>query len=155
MVTADNDRAPLLVLMVGLLGVSHDCWAAAAAASWMNFHAVFGALLWVTVVARFYGRMHRAPRMLPADVRTYARHLSRLVYLLLYVLLFFSLIIGILHGAPHRTSIAAAEDSQGYLACGIVALVTIQALSALCHRSVIRAAASAPMHGFQGNGRLT
>ncbi len=155
MVTADNDRAPLLVLVVGVLGLSHDCWAGAAAASWMNLHALFGMLLWVTVVARFCGRMHREPRMLPIDIRTYSRRLSRLVYLLLYVLLAFSLIIGILHRAPHRTFIAPAEDFQGYLAYGIVALVTIRAMSALCHRFVIRGAANVPMHTLQGNGRLT
>jgi cytochrome b561 len=133
MVTADNDRSPLLqlsVLGVGLLGLIHDSWAAPAAASRIGFHTLFGVLLWVSVVALFYRRVRRAHCLLPIDIRVFSRHLSRLVYLLLYVLMFCSLIIGILRAAP--------QDFRSYLASGCVALVTIQALAALCHRFAIR-----------------
>jgi cytochrome b561 len=128
----------LLVLVVGQLGLIQDSLPKPAPASWMNLHVLFGALLWVCVVARFYRSVRRTPRMLPAEVRALSRQLSRLVYLLLYALMFFALIIGILGAALHGTIVrgtivGAAENFQSYLVGGLAALVTIRALAALCH----------------------
>jgi cytochrome b561 len=148
-VTADNDRSPssssaaplhahfaLLVLAVGLLGLIADTWTIPLPHRG-NLHVLFGALLWAYVVARFYGRLRRSPRMQPADLRAFSRHLSRLVYLLLYVLTLFNLAIGFLGAAPHSAFLARATDFQSYLVGGLGALVTIRVLAALCHHSVI------------------
>jgi cytochrome b561 len=158
-VTADNVRSPslssaaplhapfaLLVLVVGLLGVIADTWIIPLPHRG-NLHVLFGALLWASVVARFYGRLRRSPRMQPADIRVFSRHLSRLVYLLLYILAFFNLAIGFLRAAPHSTFLARAEGFQSYLVWGFVALITIRVLAALCHHSVIHGVKS-PTHGL-------
>jgi hypothetical protein len=88
----------------------------------VNLHVLFAALLWICVAAQFYVRVRRAPFMLPADLRLLVRSLSRFVYLALYLLMFFRIAIGATH---------PAEDFQGYLAGGLVALVTIRVLAAL------------------------
>jgi hypothetical protein len=151
----------LLVLVVGQLGLIQDSLPKPAPASWMNLHILFGALLWVCVVARFYRGMRQAPRMLPAEIHALSRQLSRLVYLLLYVLMFFGLIIGIVRAALHDPIVGGAENFQSYLVGGLAALVTIRALAALCYRFVIRGqlvirdGMGAPVEAVQRNGRLT
>jgi cytochrome b561 len=150
-VTADDDRSPapsfaaprhplfaLLICGVGLLGLIADAWTIPLPHRG-SLHVLFGALLWTYVVARFHGRLRRSPRMQPADIRAFSRHLSRLVYLLLYVLAFFNLAIGFLRAAPHATFLARAEAFQSYLLWGVGALVTIRVLAALyLHQSPTR-----------------
>jgi cytochrome b561 len=158
-VTADNDRSPhlrsaaplhahfaLLVLLVGLLGLIADAWTIPLPHRG-NLHGLFGALLWAYVVARFYGRLRRSPRMQPDDIRAFSRQLSRLVYLLLYFLAFFNLAIGVLPAAPHSTLLARAENFQIYLVYGMGALITIRVLAALRHHSVIHGVKSTA-HGL-------
>jgi cytochrome b561 len=158
-ITADNDRSPransarpmhakfaLLILLVGLLGLIADTFEISLPHRG-DLHIVFGTLLFTYVVARFYGPLRRMPRMRPTEIRTFSRHLSRLVYLLLYILTFFNLVIGAVRAAPHSTFLASAGDFQIYLVCGFGALITIRVLAALCHRSVMRGAES-PMHGL-------
>jgi cytochrome b561 len=128
----------LLILVVGQLGLIQDSLPKPAPGSWMNLHAVFAALLWICIVARFYRRMRRTPAMLPAEVHALARELSRQVYLLLYVLMFTSLLIGLVHAVPEGARSGRAENFQSYLAGGIAALITIRALAALCHRFVMQ-----------------
>jgi hypothetical protein len=118
---------PMLVLAVGLLGLIRG-----------NLHVLFGTLLWICVVARFYRRVNQAPAMLPDDMRTLVRGLSRLVYLLLYVLMFFRIAIGIMRTAPRRPIFGPVEDFQSYLACGLIALATIHALAALYRHFLVR-----------------
>jgi cytochrome b561 len=115
----------LLVVIAGIAAVVQDSLAKSAPASYVNLHALFGALLWASVVARFHRRMHQSPRMLPIDIREFSRHLSRLVYLLLYILMLVRLIIG----SP------AAPHFQGYLGYGLIALITIQVLGDVAGRS--------------------
>jgi cytochrome b561 len=114
----------LLAVIAGIAAVVQDSLAKSAPASYMNLHALFGALLWASVVARFHRRLHQSPRMLPIDIREFSRHLSRLVYLMLYILMLARLIIG----SP------AAPDFQGYLGYGLIALITIRVLAAVCCR---------------------
>jgi cytochrome b561 len=144
-VAADSNRSararavfhfPLapFVLLVGILGVIHDSWPGPLPHRG-NLHVLFGILLWICVVARFYGRMHQTPRMLLADIRPFSRHLARLVYLLLYVLMFCRLITDVACAAPPGAILRAGEDFQSYLACGVLALVTIHVLAALCQRN--------------------
>jgi hypothetical protein len=108
----------LLVVITGIAAVVHDSLGKSAPASYLNLHALFGLLLWATVVARFHQRLHQSPRMLPIDIREFSRHLSRLVYLMLYMLMLIRLII--------RSPVA--PDFQGYLGYGLIALITIQVL---------------------------
>jgi cytochrome b561 len=158
-VTADDDRSPhlssaaplhahfaLLVLVVGLLGLIADAWTIPLPHRG-NLHILFGVLLWAYVAARFYGRLRRSPRMQPADIRAFSRHLSRLVYLLMYFLAFFNLAIAFLRAAPHSTFLARAENFQIYLVCGLGALITIRVLAARCHHSVIHGVRS-PTQGL-------
>jgi cytochrome b561 len=125
--TALHSGFTLLVVIVGIAGVVHDSLARTAPVSYMNLHALFGGLLWISVVARFHRRLRQSPRMLPIDIREFSRHLSRLVYLMLYILMFTSLITGAV------TSVAA-PDFQAYLGYGLFALITIHVLAAICRR---------------------
>jgi cytochrome b561 len=155
-VTAANQRPPLfalLVLVVGLLGLIRDAWPIPLRYSG-SLHALFGALLWVCVVARFYRRVNQSPSILPEDIRVIVRELSRLVYLLLYVLMFFCLSIGILRAAPHRPILESAEDFQSYLAYGLFALATIHALAAARQYFAVHGV-GAPVGLGQRKGRLT
>lgn len=154
--TAADHRPPLfalLVLVVGLLGLIRDAWPIPLRHSGI-LHALFGVLLWVCVVARFYRRVHQSPSILPEDIRVIARELSRLVYLLLYVLMFFCLSIGILRAAPHRPILESAEDFQSYLAYGLFALATIRALAAARQYFAVHGEGARVGLG-QRNGRLT
>ena len=129
---AGNDRPPislLLALAAGLLGLIHDSWAGSAAAASLHCHALFGALLCGSVMARLYFGVRRPLRGPAIDIHVFSRRLSRQGYLVLYVLMFFSMAIDILRGEPHRSMLRAAEDFRSYLACGCVALVTIHILA--------------------------
>jgi hypothetical protein len=142
-----------LVAVVGVLGLIHDAWPSLLSHRG-NLHVLFGSLLWLCVVARFYRRFRLEPRMLIADIRSLCRRLSRLVYLLLYLLMCCQLIIGMLRDAPHRSLQQINESFQAYLACGVLALLTIQVLAALS-RYWVTHGAGAPLRLVQRNGRLT
>ena len=74
-----------------------------------SFHALFGALLLIFVAAsfcRFCRQVRQTPRMPPADIHAFSRHLSRTVYLLLYVLMFLD------HYLKGRTLRALAEAAR-------------------------------------------
>lgn len=126
---------PALVVCVGVISLVYDSWLPHRG----NLHALFGILLWLCVVERFYARFTLAPRMSLTDIRPLSRHLSRLVYLLLYGLMLIRLIID-LCAAPHHASVHAPEDFQSYLVCGVLALITIHLLAAWCRHLVMPAA---------------
>ena len=138
--TTLHSNLALLVIAVGVLGLIHDARTNSAPASWLNLHALFGVLLWVSVVARFWQRLRQSPRMLPADIRAFCRHVSRRVYLSLYTLLLVDLMFGILRNFPGRPLLAPAEDFQGYLGYGLLSLATIHVLGAACRLLVVHAA---------------
>jgi cytochrome b561 len=141
--TAFHSNLTLLVLIAGIAGVVHDSLARGTSSTYMNLHAAFGLLLWVSVVVRFHRRLRQSPRMLPIDIREFSRHLSRLVCLVLYLLMFASLAARTA-ACVWRTGCPAAPDFQGYLGCGFIALVTIQALAALCRLTAWKTMAPAP-----------
>jgi cytochrome b561 len=97
--------------------------------------ALFGVAIWLYVVARFYRRLRRSPPMLPSDLHSFSRRLVRVVYASLYCLMFVRLVIGILCAAPDRPIQIPFDDFQGCLAWGVLAIVTIHALSATARRT--------------------
>jgi cytochrome b561 len=103
--------------------------------------ALFGVAIWLYVVARFYQRLHRSPPMLPSDLYAFSRRLSRVVYALLYTLMLVRLAIGIWRAAPDHPLQIPFDDFQGYLAWGVLAIVTIHALSAACRHFFMNSAA--------------
>jgi len=132
MATTGTARPPLsllLALAAGILGLLHDSWAGSGAAWSLHCHALFGALLWGSVVTGFYFGARRPSRSPGLDIHAFSRKLSRRVYLVLYLLMFFNLAIDILGGEPHRSILRTAEDFRSYLACGCVALVTVRLLA--------------------------
>lgn len=148
---------PALVVCVGLLSLVQDSWLSPLPHRG-NLHALFGILLWLCIVERYYARLNLAPPMSVTDIRPLSRHLSRLVYLLLYGLMLVRLLIDCC-AAPHHASLHAAADFQSYLVCGVLALITIHLLAAWC-RHLVGSAAETPLrllhgNGLQRNGRLT
>ena len=142
-----------LAAVVGVLGLIHDSWPIPMPHRG-NLHVLFGSLLWLCVVARFYRRFRLEPRMSIADIRPFSRRLSRLVYLLLYLLMCCQLIIGILSDAPHRSLQQINEGFQVYLGCGLLALLTIQVLAVLSRYWLMHGAGGL-LQLLQRNGRLT
>jgi hypothetical protein len=148
----DGDRAfhsglALPVLAAGLLGLLYDASPIPLRHAG-SFHALFGALLLIFVAAsfcRFCRQVRQTPRMPPADIHAFSRHLSRTVYLLLYVLMFLDLIIGILPGSPRRVIYGQAVQFQSYLASGVLALVAIRALCALYPHIALHHLGGAPI----------
>jgi cytochrome b561 len=115
--------------------------------------ALFGVAIWLYVVARFYRRLRSSPPMLPSDLYAFSRRLARVVYAWLYALMFVRLAVGILCAAPDRPIQFSFDDFQGCLASGVLAIVTIHALSAACRHFVINAAGTSP-DTIQPNGWL-
>lgn len=145
----DRDRAlhsglALPVLAVGLLGLLRDAWLIPLRHPG-SLHALFGALLLLFVAACFCRYVRRTPRMPPADIRAFSRHLSRTVYLLLYILMFFDLIIGFLPGTPRGAIAGPAVQFHSYLVSGVVAIAAIRALCALYPHLVVHRLSSAPI----------
>jgi cytochrome b561 len=116
-------------------------------------HALFGVAIWLYVVARFCRRLRRSPPMLPSDLHAFSRRLARVVYAWLYALMFVRLSIGILCAAPDRPIQISFDDFQGYLASGVLAIVTVHALSA-AYRHFVMNAPSASGGTLQSNGQL-
>jgi cytochrome b561 len=145
----------LLVVGVGVLGLLHDSWPKQTQAFWINLHVMFGLLLWLTLIARFWWRMRHVPPALPIEVSQIARRLSTPVHLGLYALMFITPMLGIVtfvwHGRifdfglfqlnfgvrSDRTIFEPTEDIHGYLAYSLFALVGIHALAALWHEFIL------------------
>jgi cytochrome b561 len=121
----------------GLAGVLQDSWHRPHAA-WIDFHILFGLLLWLTVLVQFAERKNKSSATPAADLWTFRRHLARSVYLLLYVLFGVSqlLIAGASlwnRGIWQSAVLDLSQPLREYLACGVLALLTIYVLAALEH----------------------
>jgi cytochrome b561 len=124
---------------VGVAGLVRDSWPAALPLPGINLHALFGAVLWITVVAKFCNANRGAAPLSGADVYALRRGLSHGVYLLLYVVFGFNQVVQIAatlwnngtHGVAHAALVSAPENLRDYLAYGVCALLTIQGLAAL------------------------
>jgi cytochrome b561 len=133
-----------LVCTVGIAGLVLDSWPKSIQGARINLHAVFGLLLWIMVVAQF--RQARSSSLVPAaDFHSICRQASRAVYFLLYILFGANQIIRFTvflwnqgtFGATHPAIVQPPENLRDYLAYGIVALLTIRALTAL-HRHTLK-----------------
>lgn len=146
----------VLIVWVGILGLLHDSWPKRTQAFWINIHALFGLVVWVLVIARFWWRSRHLPPRLPPEAGEFSRRLSGPVHWLLYALLFVIPIIGIVtfiwHGRvfdlglfqvnfgirSNRAIFHPTEDIHGYLAYALFALAGLHAAAALWHHFVRR-----------------
>jgi cytochrome b561 len=124
-----------VVVAVGIVGQIRDSSAKPPFEPWLNVHALFGLLLCTSIIARFYWLSQRSAVVPQIEINAFARRLSRMVYLLLYGLLGVKQIINITIKTHHPTLFAPVEDFQVYLAYGLLALVLIHVLAAVCRHS--------------------
>jgi cytochrome b561 len=132
--------------VIGIAGLLRDSWPGAPPLPGINLHAIFGAMLWLMVVAQFC-QANLAGEALRADgARQLCRRLSRRVYLVLYVLFGVSQLVRMAaifwnsgtQGASHPAILPTPENLRGYLAYGVFALLTLHALAALQRRGRTR-----------------
>jgi cytochrome b561 len=123
---------------VGTAGLLRDSWPGAQHPPNVNLHAIFGAILWLMVVTQFCQANVVGPRLHAAGVHQLCRRLSRRVYLLLYVLFGLSQLVRVAailwnsgaRGALHPAIVSPPENLRDYLAYGVLALLTLHALTA-------------------------
>jgi len=145
----------LLVMGVGVLGLLHDSWPKRTQAFWINLHATFGLLLWLTLIARLWWRNRHAPPPLPLEASEFSRRFSTAAHVGLYALMFITPIVGVVtfiwHGRmfdfglfqldfgvrKNRAIFEPTEDIHGYLAYALFALAGIHALAALWHQFIV------------------
>jgi cytochrome b561 len=135
-----------LVVLVGVLGLLPDTWLTGAVQSKTAFHALFGSLLCGLVVVRFRWWLKSTPPAHPLDIRRFTRQLSRMVYLVLYLVTGAIEIINII-GARQEGILPARDlgllkptsDSEAFLICGLIALVSIRVLAFWSWRRLVRA----------------
>ena len=127
---------------VGIASLVRDAWPGAQLPPGVNFHAIFGAMLWLTVVTQFGLTCLAGPPLGAAGVHELCRRLSRRVYLLLYLLFGLSQIVRMAailwnsgaQGASHPATPPSPENLRDFLAYGGFALLTLHALAAArCH----------------------
>jgi cytochrome b561 len=129
----------VLTYAAGVAGVLQDSRHGPHAA-WIDFHVLFGLLLWLTVLVKFAERKNKSSATPAADLWEFRRHLARSVYLLLYVLFGVAQIIIAgsslwNRGVWHSATLDLSQPLREYLACGCLALLTIYLLAALEHRA--------------------
>jgi cytochrome b561 len=131
---------------VGSAGLLRDSWPGAPHLPGLNLHAIFGAMLWLTVVAQFSHANLAGPPMRPAGVYELCRRLSRQVYLLLYILFGASQLVRVAAvlwnsgapGASHPAVLPSPENLRDFLAYGVFAVLTVHALAAAQRQALKR-----------------
>jgi len=105
----------------------------------MAADALFALFLAGLLAARFRWWLKYSPPESAADIRLFSRRLSHTVYLVLYLIIGAQLIVNIV-GAL-RGGAGAVQDlgmlkptSQGFVICGLIALVLIRVLAYLTWR---------------------
>jgi cytochrome b561 len=163
----------LLIVTVGILGLLHDSWPKRTQAFWINIHALFGLLVWILVMARFWWRSRHPPPILPEEIGDFARRLAGGVHGLLYALMFVVPIIGIVtfvwHGRAfdfglfrlnfgiraNRAIFHPSEDIHGYLAYALFALAGLHVVVALWHHFIRRDGVLMRMWPRSGAGEVS
>jgi hypothetical protein len=139
---AGTRRLLCVPLAIGIASLLRDSWPGAPYLPGVNLHAIFGAVLWLLVVAQFRHRGVAGAALNGAGVHEFSRGLSRRVYLLLYVLFGASQLVrvaavlwnGGAQGVLHPAMLMPPENLRDYLAYGVFALLSIQLLAAMqCH----------------------
>jgi cytochrome b561 len=135
-----------LVVLVGVLGLLPDSWLMGAVQSKTAFQALFGSLLCGLVVVRFRWWLKISPPAHPLDIRQFTRRLSRMVYLVLYLVTGAIEVINILGSrqdgilpARDLALLKPTSDSESFLICGLIALVSIRVLAFWSWRRLVRA----------------
>ena len=134
---------------IGIAGLLRDSWPGAPHLSGVNLHAIFGAMLWLIVVAQFCHANLAGLPLRAAGVHELCRRLSRRIYLLLYVLFGASQLVRIAaifwnsgtQGALHPAILTSPENLRDYLAYGVFALLTIHVLAAMQRQALKRSVA--------------
>jgi hypothetical protein len=124
----------LLVVLFGVAGLLEDSWLKRLLGTWVNFHAMFGLLLWIFVAARFHRALKISPPSRRADIRGLIRELSRSIYLFLYLVIGIRQLVGISGclwqgGAFTSRAFASDEDLQAIVAYGLIGLLLIRVLA--------------------------
>lgn len=131
---------------IGIAGLLRDSWPGALPLPGINLHAIFGAMLWLMVVAQFC-QANLGGEPLRADAaQQLCRRLSRRVYLLLYVLFGLSQLVRVAAilwnngtlGASRAAIVPSPENLRDYLAYGVFALLTVHALAAVQRHALKR-----------------
>jgi cytochrome b561 len=123
---------------LGIAGLLRDSWPGAPHLPGVNLHAIFGAMLWLIVVAQYSHASLAGPPLSSTGVHELCRRLSRWLYLLLYMLFGASLLVrlaaivwnGGAQGMSHPAVLPAPENLRDYAAYGAFALLTIRVLAA-------------------------
>lgn len=127
----------LPICAAGTAALLQDSWPRALIPFGVNLHAIFGALLWLLVTARFAHASLAGPPLTAAAVHELRRRLSRQVYLLLYLLFGVSQIVRITAllwnsgdpGASHPAILPPPENLRDFLGYGLFALLTVHVLA--------------------------
>lgn len=135
-----------LVVLIGVLGLLPDSWLTGVVQSKTAFHALFGLLLCGLVAARFQWWLKSSPPAHPLDIRQFTRRLSRMVYLVLYLVTGAMEVINFIGARqdgirPARdfALLIPTSDSEAFLICGLIALVSIRVLAFWSWRRLVRA----------------
>jgi len=131
----------LTAALIGVLGVLDDS-SGAHTSSWHAYQTLFGAVLLLSVIARFSWQLRHAGLRSAAAISAFARTLSRETYLILYVLagakeIQFFLRVYLSAGNSQTTMADAMKSLQAYVAYGFIALAAIWSLAALCRHLLI------------------
>jgi hypothetical protein len=137
----------LPVFAIGAAGLLRDSWPTALYLP-TGLHAVFGAMLWLMVLAQFRLAHRSALASGGAGVYALCRRLSRGVFLQLYILFGVNQILRIAvilwnrgQSTAHMAILQPPENLRDYLAYGVFALLTVQALAVLQRRALKRVVA--------------
>jgi hypothetical protein len=122
-------------VFIGVLGTLEHSGIRMVVASWINIHALFGALLSTLVGARLRWCLKSRPAAEVAELRELNRHLSRIVYLMLYLVIGTRFVVNIVNhfflaesacGSLKCMLIPSRGDSRAILAYGLGVLVAIR-----------------------------
>jgi cytochrome b561 len=134
----------VIVVSVGLLGTLDHSGMRRVVASWINIHALFGALLFALVVARLQWCVESRPPAGAAELRELTRHLSRIVYLLLYLVIGTRVVVNIVNysflaeaacRSQNCMQLQSTGDLRAIVAYGVAVLVAIRVLILWLSRS--------------------
>jgi cytochrome b561 len=134
----------VIVVFVGFLGTLDHSGMRTVVASWINIHALFGALLFALVVARLQWCLESRPPAGAADLRELTRHLSRIVYLLLYLVFGAGVVINIVKYLFLANAVCRLQkcmislptgDLRAIFVYGVAVLVAIRVLILWLSRS--------------------